>query len=62
MYDNVFICFGPFHILLAYFGGLGYILDGSGGPELLTETGVLAAGSLNGFLKGKHYTRYVMKI
>ena len=60
--DNVFICFGPFHILLAYFGGLGYILDGSGGPELLTETGVLAAGSLNGFLKGKHYNRYVKKI
>ena len=62
VYDNVFICFGPFHILLAYFGGLGYILDGSGGPELLTETGVLAAGSLNGFLKGKHYNRYVKKI
>ncbi|XP_046556235.1 mycocerosic acid synthase-like polyketide synthase [Haliotis rubra] len=29
--------------------GLFYILDGSGGPHILTETDVLACGSLNGF-------------
>ena len=58
LYDNIFICFGAFHVVMAYFGGLGYLLDGSGGPEILTETEVLAAGSLNGFLPGKHYNRY----
>ena len=56
-YSNVFICFGPFHIEMAYFGVLGYFLDGSGGPEILTETEVLMPGSMNGFLKGKHYNR-----
>ena len=56
-YSNVFICFGPFHIEMVYFGVLGYFLDGSGGPEILTETEVLMPGSMNGFLKGKHYNR-----
>ena len=56
-YDNVFICFGAFHICLAYFGCLGYFLNGSGGPNILTENDVLAPGSLNGFLLGKHYNR-----
>ena len=56
-YDDIFICFGPFHILVAYFGSMGYLLDGSGGPEILTENSVLAPGSLNGFLNGKHFNR-----
>lgn len=56
-FDNLFIAFGPFHICLAYFGALGYIIESSGGPEILTETDVLAPGSLNGFLSGRHYNR-----
>lgn len=56
-FDNIFICFGPFHIELAYFGAMGHFLDGSGGAQILTETGVLGSGSLNGFLRGKHYNR-----
>ena len=57
LFDNVLICFGPFHIEMAYFAVLGHLLDGSGGPQILTETEVLAPGSLNGFLLGKHYNR-----
>ena len=38
-----------------YFGSLGYILDGSGGAEILSETELLAPGSLNGFIKGKQF-------
>ena len=56
-FDNIFICFGPFHVQLAFFGALGYILDGSGGPYILTENDVLAPGSLNGFISGKHFNR-----
>ena len=56
-YNNVFICFGPFHIELTYFDALGHFLDCSGGPEILTETGVIAPGSLNGFIRGKHFIR-----
>ena len=58
-FDDVFICFGPFHVEMAYFASLGFFLDGSGGLEWLTEAGVLAPGSLNGVLLGKHYNRYV---
>lgn len=32
-------------------------IDGSGGDIILTDSEVLAAGSLNGFLNGKHYNR-----
>ncbi len=49
--------FGAFHILLAYFATLGYLIDCSGGSEILTEADVLAPGSVNGFLKGNHYNR-----
>ena len=56
-YDNIFVAFGAFHITMAYFAVLGYFIDGSGGPEVLTENDVLAPGSLNGFLAGKHYNR-----
>ena len=57
LFDNVFVCFGAFHIVLAYFAAIGYLLSESGGPHILTDTGILAAGSLNGFLTGKHYNR-----
>ena len=56
-FDNVFICFGPFHIEMAYFGALGHFLDGSGGSTVMTDADVLAHGSLNGFILGKHYNR-----
>ena len=56
-YDNVFICISAFHIALAYFGCLWKYWDVSGGPNILTESGVLAHGSLNGFLLEKHYNR-----
>ena len=56
-FNNLFIAFGPFHICLAYLGALGHIIESSGGPEILTETDVLASGSLILFLTGKHYNR-----
>ena len=56
-FDNIFICFGSFHIELAYFGALGYYLQGSGIEHILSESGVLASGSVVGFLRGKHFNR-----
>ena len=46
-----------FHIELAYFNAIGKYINESGGPFILTESGVLAPGSLNGFIKGKQYNR-----
>ena len=56
-YDNVFIMFGPFHIMMAYFSCIGFFLDGSGGEIMMLDAEVLASGSLNGFISGKHYNR-----
>ena len=43
-YDNLFICLGPFHIMMSYFGSVGYLIDSSGGPEILVDADVLASG------------------
>ena len=56
-YDNVFIMPGVFHVDMAFFKALGKLIEDSGGPTMLIETDVLATGSLNGFLSGKHFNR-----
>ena len=42
---------------MTYFSCVGYIIDSSGGPELLCDTDVLDSGSVNRFLSGKHFNR-----
>ena len=49
--------FLSFHTEMSYFGSLGCIIEGSGGPYVLTEVEVVAPGSLNKFLNGKMYNR-----
>ena len=56
-FDNVFVMLGAFHVEMAFFKALGKLVTESGGGDILTETGVLAPGSLNGFLTGKHFNR-----
>jgi hypothetical protein len=56
-FDNVFIMFGAFHIMMAYFSSIGFFIDGSGGDTIMLDSEVLASGSLNGFLSGKHFNR-----
>ena len=56
-YDKLIILLGVFHLELALFGALGTYIDDSGIEYILTEYGILAEGSLNGFLKGKFYNR-----
>lgn len=57
IFDKLVILLGPFHIELAFFGGLGTYIADSGLEYILTESNILAEGSLNGFLHGKHYNR-----
>lgn len=54
-FNNVFVMPGLFHIEMAFFKAVGKIISDSGGPDMLTDTDVLAPGSLNGFLSGKHF-------
>ena len=56
-YDDLFTMPELFHIELAFFKAIGKIVEKSGGPEMLTDSGALAPGSSNGFLQGKHFNR-----
>ena len=46
-YDNVFVCFGAFHIMFRYLSAIGYLVDSSGAGHILMESGALTKGSLN---------------
>lgn len=56
-FDDVFIMFGVFHIFMCYFRAIGKVIAESGGPAMLTESGVLAPGSLRGFIECLNYNR-----
>jgi len=56
-FDDVFIMFGAFHLQMCLFRSIGKVIAESGMPEMLIESGVLAPGSLNGFLDCKNFNR-----
>ena len=56
-FDKVFIALGTFHLELAMFKAIGSFLAESGGPYILNECLVLAAGSTKSFQSGKSYKR-----
>jgi len=56
-FDRLFIMFGVFHIFICFFRAIGRIIAESGGPAMLTDTDVLAPGSLRGFIECKSYNR-----
>lgn len=57
LFDNLIILLGNFHLEMAFYAGIGTFIADSGIDYLLTEAGILATGSLVGFLKGKFYNR-----
>ena len=56
-FDTIFIMMGAFHIEMAFFKAIGKLVAESGGMAVLTETEVIAPGSLNGLVSGKHFNR-----
>ena len=56
-FDKLIILLVNFHLELAFFGALGTHIADSGIEYILPESGVLAEGSLSGFMKGKFYNR-----
>lgn len=56
-FNNLFIHLGAFHIQMAYFKAIGKYIDNSGILNILVDTELLASGSLNGFVTGKHFNR-----
>jgi len=56
-FDKLFVMFGVFHLLMCLFRAIGRFLAESGGPVMLTDSGVLAPGSLSGFIECYNYNR-----
>ena len=57
LFDKLLIMLGNFHIELAFYGAIGTLINESRIEYILTEAGVLAEGSMMGFIKGKFYNR-----
>ena len=57
IFDHLFLFFGSFHIEMSFFSSLGRRIEGSGGPYALSESDIVAVGSMNKFLKVKMYNR-----
>ena len=53
-FSSIFVMFGRFHVEQNVFSATGKIIEGSGGPFILSESGAIATGSPQ-FLKGKMY-------
>ena len=58
-FDKLLIMLGNFHLEMAFYGAVGTYINENGAEHLLTESGILAEGSLMGFIRGKHYNRCV---
>ena len=58
-FDKLLIMLGNFHLELVLYGVIGTFINESGVDYLLTESGILAEGSLMSFIRGKYYNRCV---
>lgn len=56
-FDNLFIHIGAFHIMMAYFKAIGKFIDNCGLSNIMVDTEMLASGSVNAFITGKHFNR-----
>ena len=58
-FKTVVLQLGAFQTCFAILGALGKRFDDSGLRDLLLESGVVAEGSIDGVLSGRHYNRSV---
>lgn len=54
---NVFVRLGGFHMLMSFLGSIGYIMDGSGIKEALSQ--IYASNSVDKMLDGHAYSRSI---
>lgn len=57
LYKTIFIHIGFFHLEFAFFHALGKLIDESGIEVIMVQSEIIAPGSVNGFMSGKHFNR-----
>ena len=58
-FDKLLFMLGNFHLELTLYRVIGTFINESGAEYLLTESGILAEGSLMSFIRGKYYNQCV---
>lgn len=56
-YDEIFIHMGEFHIELAFLKSIGKFIENCGLTNILVDCGLIASGSVGGFISGKSFKR-----
>lgn len=56
-FNKLFIHIGSFHIMMAFFKAIGKFIEGCGLTTIMVDSEILASGSVNSFLTGKHFNR-----
>lgn len=56
-FNNIFSHLGRFHIMMAFFKAVGKFIDNCGITNIMIDCDLLATGSVNGFISGKHFNR-----
>lgn len=57
LFDNLFIHLGSFHIMLVYFKAIGKFIEDCGLMNVAVESEIIANGSVDSFISGKHFNR-----
>ncbi|XP_047124615.1 uncharacterized protein LOC124807117 isoform X1 [Hydra vulgaris] len=57
--SRIVVRLGDFHMLMSYCSGISKIYADAGMQDIFIESGIVASGSINGVLLGKHYNRSV---
>ncbi|CAH0563094.1 unnamed protein product [Brassicogethes aeneus] len=56
-FSNLFIHLGSFHLMMAFFKAVGTFIDECGLSHMMIESKIIASGSVNGIIDGKHFNR-----
>lgn len=56
-FDNLFIHVGTFHVMMAFFKAVGKFIENCGITNFMVSAELLASGSVNSFISGKHFNR-----
>lgn len=54
-YGNIIIRMGGFHIVMNFLGAIGYLMKSTGIEDILVNSGICQAGTVNKLLDGKDY-------
>ncbi|GFU25149.1 uncharacterized protein TNCV_3360601 [Trichonephila clavipes] len=56
-FNNLFIHLGSFHLMMAFFKSIGVFINECGLSYMMIESNIIASGSVNGLVEGKHFNR-----